>query len=60
MLRDRVIELGIVSPARVLVPPAIRDDELLLVHTADFVARYSAGRLTPSGGTSVSVLKSWF
>ena len=47
MLRDRVIELGIVSPARVLVPPAIRDDELLLVHTADFVARYSAGQLTP-------------
>jgi len=47
MLRDRVIEEGIVSPGRVLVPPAARDDELLLVHEADFVARFSSGRLTP-------------
>lgn len=47
MLRDRVIEEGIVSPGRVLVPPAARDDELLLVHEADFVARYTGGRLTP-------------
>ncbi|MDB4889632.1 MAG: histone deacetylase family protein [Gemmatimonadetes bacterium] len=47
MLRDRVIEEGIVSPGRVMVPPAARDDELLLVHEADFVARYGSGRLTP-------------
>ncbi len=47
MLRDRVIEEGIVSPGRVMVPPAARDDELLLVHDADYVARCSAGRLTP-------------
>ncbi|MEO8335589.1 MAG: histone deacetylase [bacterium] len=46
MLRDRIVEEGIVSPGRVLIPPAARDDELLLVHTADFVTRYSTGRLT--------------
>ncbi len=47
MLRDRVVEEEIVSPGRLLVPPAASDDELLLVHTADYVCRFNAGRLTP-------------
>jgi acetoin utilization deacetylase AcuC-like enzyme len=46
MLRDRVIEEGIVSPGRVLVPPAASDEQLRLVHDADYVARYNEGRLT--------------
>ncbi|MEO5814104.1 MAG: histone deacetylase [Gemmatimonadaceae bacterium] len=47
MLRDRVVEEGIVSPGRVLVPPAASDADLLLVHDADYVARFIAGELTP-------------
>ena len=45
LLRDRVIEEGIVSPGRMLVPAAATDDELRLVHEADYVARYNEGRL---------------
>src|SRR5882672_5310130 len=45
MLRDRVIEEGIVSPGRVLVPPAASDDDLRLVHDADYITRYNEGRL---------------
>lgn len=45
MLRDRVIEEGIVSPGRVLVPPAASDEDLRLVHDADYITRYNEGRL---------------
>jgi acetoin utilization deacetylase AcuC-like enzyme len=45
LLRDRVIEEGIVSPGRILVPAAVTDDELRLVHDADYIVRYSEGRL---------------
>ena len=47
MLRERVIAEGIVAADRVLDPPAASDDELRLVHTADYVARFNAGALTP-------------
>ena len=47
LLRDRVIAEGIVSPGRMLVPPAATNDELRLVHDADYIARYSEGRLDP-------------
>jgi acetoin utilization deacetylase AcuC-like enzyme len=45
LLRDRVIEEGIVSPGRMLVPAAVTDDELSLVHDADYIVRYNEGRL---------------
>jgi acetoin utilization deacetylase AcuC-like enzyme len=45
LLRDRVIEEGIVSPGRMLVPAAATDDELRLVHDVDYIKRYNEGRL---------------
>ena len=45
MLRDRVIADGIIAPGQMCDPPAATDDELLLAHTADYVARFNAGRL---------------
>ena len=47
MLRDRVVEQGIVSPGRVLVPAAASDSDLRLVHGADYIARFNEGRLDP-------------
>jgi acetoin utilization deacetylase AcuC-like enzyme len=46
LLRERVIEAGIVSAADVHDPPAASDDDLLLVHTADYVRRFTAGELS--------------
>jgi acetoin utilization deacetylase AcuC-like enzyme len=45
LLRGRIIEEGIVSPGRMLVPAAVTDDELRLVHDVDYIVRYSEGRL---------------
>ena len=45
MLRDRVIAEGIIPAERVLDPPGATDDELRLVHTADYVARFNGGAL---------------
>lgn len=48
LLRERVIAEGIVRADRVLDPNAATNDELRLVHTADYVERFTAGALTPS------------
>ena len=48
LLRDRVIAEGIVDPARVLDPDAATDDQLRLVHTADYVGRFNSGNLDPA------------
>jgi acetoin utilization deacetylase AcuC-like enzyme len=48
MLRERVIAEGVVPADRVLDPAAATDDELLLVHTFDYVARFNGGLLTPA------------
>ena len=48
MLRDRVIADGIVAAEQMRDPPAATDDELLLAHTAEYVARFNAGRLDPA------------
>ena len=48
MLRDRVIAEGIVAPERVLDPQAATDDELRLVHTAEYVGRFNGGSLGPA------------
>ena len=48
LLRERVLSEGIVPPARLLDPIAATDDELLLVHTPDYVARFNGGTLTAS------------
>ena len=46
MLRERVIANGTVSADRVMDPPPATDDELRLVHSADYVARFSDGALS--------------
>ncbi|CAN5880102.1 histone deacetylase [soil metagenome] len=48
MLRDRVLADGSVAPEQMRDPPAASDDELLLAHTADYVARFNAGMLEPA------------
>lgn len=45
MLRDRVVAEGIVTPDHVCDPAAATDDDLLLVHTAEYVRRFSEGLL---------------
>lgn len=47
MLRDGVIAEGIVPPERVLDPAAAPDAMLRLVHTEDYVRRFTAGTLEP-------------
>jgi acetoin utilization deacetylase AcuC-like enzyme len=46
LLRDRVLAEGIVAPERLRDPAPVSREELLLVHTADYVDRFTAGRLT--------------
>lgn len=46
LLRERVIADGIVDAAHVHDPARVTRDDLLLVHTADYVARFTNGELT--------------
>ena len=46
LLRDRVIADGIVQPEHVHDPAPVAREDLLLVHTADYVDRFTSGRLT--------------
>ena len=46
MLRERVVMEGIVAPERVLDPAAANDDVLRLVHTREYVERFTGGRLS--------------
>jgi acetoin utilization deacetylase AcuC-like enzyme len=46
LLRERVIADGIVPPERVHDPGRVSRDDLLLVHTADYVDRFTSGELT--------------
>ncbi|MEP7002754.1 MAG: histone deacetylase [bacterium] len=48
MLRDQVIADGIVAPERVLDPPGATDDDLRLVHTAEYVEKFNGGALDPA------------
>ncbi|HXT14257.1 MAG TPA: histone deacetylase [Gemmatimonadaceae bacterium] len=46
MLRDRVLAEGIVPPECVHEPASVARDDLLLVHTRDYVDRFTRGELT--------------
>jgi acetoin utilization deacetylase AcuC-like enzyme len=48
MLRERVVAKHIVSADQVLEPRNATDDELLLVHTPDYVSRFNTGELMPA------------
>ena len=45
MLRDAVIEQGILPADHVLDPPRVTDEALLLVHTPEYVRRFREGSL---------------
>ena len=45
LLRDRVIAEGIVAPENLHDPARVSREDLLLVHTADYVDRFTAGDL---------------
>ena len=45
MLRERVIASGVTPADHVLDPPAATYDDLLLVHTASYIERFTAGTL---------------
>lgn len=46
MLRERLTQEGIVERHSLHVSPAASDDELLLVHTPDYLAKVTQGKLT--------------
>lgn len=46
LLRDRVLAEGLVPPSHLHEPPRASREELLLVHTADYVDRISRGELS--------------
>ncbi|MDQ6887202.1 MAG: histone deacetylase, partial [Gemmatimonadota bacterium] len=48
LLRDRVLADGTVAPSRMHDPERVRVDELHLVHTEDYVRRFTRGELTPA------------
>jgi acetoin utilization deacetylase AcuC-like enzyme len=47
LLRERVLAEGIVSGESMHDPSRVSRDDLLLVHTADYIDRFTNGRLTP-------------
>lgn len=46
LLRERLEACGVFSPDQLCVPPTATDDQLMLVHTRDWVRRVTAGQLT--------------
>lgn len=46
LLRERLQQCGLFQPADFEVPPSATEQQLLLVHTADWVARVLSGNLT--------------
>ena len=47
LLRQRVVEAGLVSPDDLRVPHAATDQELLRAHDAEYLRRVVCGELTP-------------
>ena len=45
LLRDRVIAEGVVAPENLHDPAPVSREDLLLVHTTDYVDRFTSGRL---------------
>lgn len=46
LLRERVVASGLFGPEELCVPDAATDDQLRLAHTAEYLARLTAGQLT--------------
>ena len=47
LVRERVVASGIVAPENVHDAPRVARDDLLRVHTAEYVDRFTAGSLSP-------------
>jgi acetoin utilization deacetylase AcuC-like enzyme len=47
LLRERVAQAGLVAPDELLIPHAATDEELVRVHTTEYVHRVTHGELTP-------------
>jgi acetoin utilization deacetylase AcuC-like enzyme len=47
LLRRRVVEAGLITPAELLVPHAATDEEILRAHSSDYLWRVQHGELTP-------------
>ncbi len=47
LLRERVLAEGIVAPADLHEPARASRDDLRLVHTADYIDRFTRGELSP-------------
>lgn len=47
LLREGVLESGIVAPRNLLIPEAASDEQILLVHDADYLERVKSGHLSP-------------
>jgi acetoin utilization deacetylase AcuC-like enzyme len=48
LLRQRVVEAGLVPPDDLCVPLAATDEELLRAHDAEYLRRVVGGELTPA------------
>ncbi len=46
LLRQRLLDEGVIAPQEMLVPDAATDEQLLRCHTADYLARVVNGQLT--------------
>lgn len=46
LLRERLVMQGLAGPANLFVPTAASDEQLMLAHTPDYVARVRDGQLT--------------
>jgi acetoin utilization deacetylase AcuC-like enzyme len=47
-LRERILAESVIAPEDLSVPPPATDDEILLAHDADYLARVKTGELTPA------------
>lgn len=47
LLRERVVNEGIISPEDLIVPDAATDEQILRAHDADYLERVKTGSLTP-------------
>lgn len=47
LLRERVVEEGIIAPHDLLVPDAATDEQILRAHSTNYLERVTAGTLTP-------------
>jgi acetoin utilization deacetylase AcuC-like enzyme len=48
LLRERIMETAIVGPEEILEPQAATEEDILRVHSDDYVNRFFQGRLTPA------------